>query len=93
VSLIYKPPRCPACHAAMLRWSWWEHPDETVVYWYCLDCDKRGHEPCIIAMPKHLQDVLAYRLDRTVMTEEDKIAISRLQPGRLLYLPRRPSCL
>ena len=71
----------------MLRWSWWEHPEEKVVYWYCLDCDKRGHEPCILAMPRCNQEIIGFRLDCDTLSEEDRIAISKIQPGRLIFIP------
>ena len=44
---IYNPPLCPMCFSPLLRWSWWENPDEDQVYWYCLRCDEAGIEPNI----------------------------------------------
>lgn len=43
---------CPECGNRMLRWAWWEHLSEKIWYWYCLDCDKVGVEPCIHALPR-----------------------------------------
>lgn len=35
-------PPCKYCNAKLLRWAWYEEPDEPVEYWYCLSCDKNG---------------------------------------------------
>jgi len=61
---VYLPPKCPTCGEKLLRWSWFENPKEMVVYWYCLECDKRGIEPCIHAMDK--RKMLAVRNIRCV---------------------------
>ena len=31
----------------MLRWGWYEEKYDPLEYWYCLDCDRAGREPCI----------------------------------------------
>lgn len=40
------------CEATLLRWAWYEDEDEPVAYWYCLECDREGREPCIQVFPK-----------------------------------------
>lgn len=46
-SIEMSNPSCKRCGAVLLRWGWYESPDEPVKYWYCLDCDQAGREPCI----------------------------------------------
>ena len=46
-------PLCKICQAPLLRWSWWEHPDEEILYFYCLECDKAGRTPFIIVKERH----------------------------------------
>ena len=31
----------------MLRFAWYEAPDEPCEWHYCIDCDREGREPCI----------------------------------------------
>ena len=35
-------PTCKYCKENLLRFAWFEEPDEPVEYWYCLTCDKNG---------------------------------------------------
>jgi len=46
-ALYGRHPRCKTCGARLLRWGWYEAPDEPIHYWYCLECDKASREPCI----------------------------------------------
>lgn len=39
--------RCKICGDRLLRWGWYEAQDEPIEYWYCLECDRAGREPCI----------------------------------------------
>ena len=40
-------PKCKNCNRILSRWGWYEAPNEKIRYWYCLECDKKGIEPCI----------------------------------------------
>lgn len=40
-------PECKNCGERLMRWGWYEDPFEPVEYWYCLECDRAGREPCI----------------------------------------------
>lgn len=39
--------QCANCGARLARWGWYEAPNEPIRYYYCLDCDLAGREPCI----------------------------------------------
>lgn len=40
----------------MLRYGWYESPDEPLRYWLCLPCDQAGIEPCIQVVSKEETD-------------------------------------
>ena len=44
-------PHCTRCYSKMLRWSWYEAPNASIEYWYCLDCDVAGRTPYIFVLP------------------------------------------
>lgn len=49
---VKENPPCKHCGARMLRWAWYECEGEPVEYWYCLECDRAGREPCIQIIQK-----------------------------------------
>ena len=53
-AVLFRTPLCPhpLCNERLLRWSWYEDPQEPVYYWYCLECDKAGRTPFIFCRPK-----------------------------------------
>lgn len=45
-------PSCRICGARLLRWAWYECDFEPCAWWYCLECDRAGREPCIQVFAK-----------------------------------------
>ncbi len=39
------------CGARLLRWAWYEGPDEPFQWWYCLECDLAERLPFIQVLP------------------------------------------
>jgi NAD-dependent SIR2 family protein deacetylase len=48
----YQPPNCPKCGMPLRRWSWHDFYTDPLTYWYCLQCDLAGVEPCIFTFTK-----------------------------------------
>ena len=55
-------PSCKNCGAKLLRWAWWEQPNEKILYFYCLSCDLEGRAPYIQVFenPNHINLVGGY---------------------------------
>jgi len=44
-------PHCTRCYSKLLRWGWYEAPNEPIEYWYCIECDIAGRSPYIFVLP------------------------------------------
>ena len=72
-------PACRNCGERLLRWGWYEAPFEPVEYWYCLECDLAGREPCIQVHPT--------RKEKTAMAGSNLICgIDPMGRGAIAYL-------
>ena len=44
-------PKCKCCGHDLMRWGWYEAPNEPIEYWYCIACDVAGRAPYIFVLP------------------------------------------